>query len=221
MLFQNRIEAGKKIAEKIKKLLNEEQLKNQLLVLAIPKGGVVIGNEIAKILNCPLDVIITKKIGAPDNPELAIGALGVIGKPVINKELALKTGTDGEYLKLEISNLKLKIEEQEKKFRQGKPPLDLKDKIIILTDDGVATGATMRAALKIIRQQEPKKIIVATPVIAKDSLKEIEALADEVIYLETPALFFAVGQFYQNFEQISDEEIKEILNVKSKNQNAK
>ncbi|MGB9706751.1 MAG: phosphoribosyltransferase [Microgenomates group bacterium] len=120
-------------------------------------------------------------------------------------------------IKNQISKIKIEIERREKEFRGDKPPLKLKDKIVILTDDGVATGATMTVAVEIVRQQEPKKLIVAVPVIARDTLEKISALADEVIYLDAPALFFAVGQFYREFEQISDEEVVEILNVKCKN----
>lgn len=207
MIFQNRVEAGRRLATK---LLSYKTTDN-LLVLAIPRGGVVIGKELASLLNCPLEVIVTKKIGAPGNPELAVGAVGMIGEPVIDERLAAQVGADEKYLKFKISNLKLEIKRREEIFRQGKPPLDLKGKTVIITDDGVATGATMLAAVEIVRQQEPKKIIVAVPVIARDSLEKISALADEVIYLDAPGLFFAVGQFYQNFSQVTDEEVRKIL----------
>lgn len=187
------------------------KLKTASLVLAIPRGGVIIGKELATVLNCPLDVIFTKKIGAPGNPELAVGAVGGFGEPTIDEELAKKTGADESYLKSEIENLRLKIAEQEKIFRSGKPPLDLKDKIVILADDGVATGATIIAAINIVRQQNPKRIMVAVPVIARDSLAKIEAVADEVVYLEAPEMFFAVGQFYKDFPQITDDEVVQLL----------
>jgi putative phosphoribosyl transferase len=206
MVFQNRQEAGKLLGEKILRNLDIKKLREKPIVLAIPRGGVVVGGELAKALNCPLDVIVTKKISAPGNPELAIGAVGAVSEPVINEELAAKVGADEKYLKFKIENLKLEIARSEKEFRKGKPPLNLKGKTLIITDDGVATGATMAAAVEIVRQQEPKKIIVAVPVIAKDSLEKIAALADEVVYLQAPELFFAVGQFYREFEQVSDEE---------------
>ena len=204
MIFENRTEAGKQLSKK----LRDYKGRNNLLVLAIPRGGVIVGRELANFLNCPLDVIITKKIPAPGNPELAIGAVGPAswrGEPVIDEELAAKVGADESYIKSQILKLKSQIYEREKAFRQGRPPLDLKGKTVILADDGVATGATMAAAVEVVRQQEPKKIIVAVPVIAKDSLEKIAALADEVIYLQAPDLFFAVGQFYREFEQVSDE----------------
>ena len=206
-MFQNRAQAGKKLASK---LLSYKATKN-LIVLAIPRGGVVVGMILSQALDCPLEVIVTKKIGAPGNSELAIGAVGVVGKPVIDEELAERVGADENYLKSKILNLKSEIKRREKIFRRDKLPLNLKDKTVILTDDGVATGATMMAAVEIARQQNPKKIIVAVPVIAKDTLEKIEKLADEVVYLDAPEMFFAVGQFYQDFSQITDEEVRKIL----------
>lgn len=211
MIFQDRAEAGEKLAQKIKELWPDERLANQTIVLAIPRGGVAVGKQIAETLSCPLDLIITKKIGAPGNPELAIGAVGIVGEPVIDEELALRTGADENYLKDQIANIKKEIAKKEKELRGDKLKLNLKDKVVILTDDGVATGATMKAAVEIVRQDNPQKIMVAVPVIARDSLKEIEKVADEVLYLETPELFFAVGQFYQDFDQVSDEEVKKLL----------
>jgi len=204
MVFQNRIEAGRQLAAK----LRAYRATKNLIVLAIPCGGVVVGRQLADFLGCPLDVIVTKKIPAPGSPELAIGAVGPAswrGEPVIDEELAAKVGADDQYLKFKIENLKFEVARREKEFRKGKPPLDLKEKIVILTDDGVATGATMAVAIEIVRQQEPKKIIVAVPVIARDSLEKIASLADEVVYLQAPELFFAVGQFYREFEQVSEE----------------
>jgi len=210
-MFKNREEAGRKLAKKILRNEEIEKLREEKIVLAIPRGGVVIGKELAKALNCSLDVIITKKIGAPGNPELAVGAVGAMGEPVIDEALAERVGADEEYLKNQIAKIKIEIERREKEFRGNKPKLNFKDKIVILTDDGVATGATMMAGIEIIRQQNPKKIIVAVPVIARDTLDKIKNLADEVICLDSPLMFFAVGQFYQDFPQISDEEVKEIL----------
>lgn len=203
MIFKDRAEAGRLLAAKLKPVS---------LVLAIPRGGVVVGQALAEALNSPLDIILVKKIGAPNNPELAIGAVGAFGEPTIDEELAKKTGADDNYIKNQISKIKIEIQEREKIFRSDKLPLDLKDKIVILTDDGVATGSTIVAAINILRQQNPKRIIVAVPVIARDSLAKIESVADEVVYLEAPEMFFAVGQFYQDFLQITDAEVIQLLN---------
>jgi len=206
MVFQNRAQAGQLLAKKLKEYKNKE-----VIVLGIPRGGVVTGKRLSEFLHCSLDVIITKKIGAPGNPELAIGAVGAIGEPVINEELAVRVGADEKYIKKQIAKIKKEIARREKEFRGEKPKLNLKNKIVILTDDGVATGATMEAAVEIVRQQNPKKIVVAIPVIARDSLAKIETKADEVIYLDAPLMFFAVGQFYKEFSQVSDEEVIKIL----------
>jgi len=211
MVLQDRQEAGKLLAKKLKDCLTIENSHCEKIVLAIPRGGVVVGKQLAKTFGCPLDVIVAKKIPAPGSPELAVGAVGTIGEPVIDEELATKVGAEQNYIKYQIANIKNEIKRREKNFRDNKPPLDLKDKIVILTDDGVATGATMMAAIEIVRQREPKKVIVAVPVVARDSLEKISGLADEVVYLQAPKLFFAVGQFYREFDQVSDEEVAKLL----------
>lgn len=210
MIFPNRFEAGKQLADKLLETLDLTS-NSSLVVLAIPRGGIIIGSQLASTLKCPLEVIVTKKIGAPGNPELAIGAVGPVGEPVIDENLAARVGVDEAYLQAKIANLKSEIAKRIKEYHGDKPALNLEDKLVIITDDGVATGATMKAAIEIVRQENPQKIMVAVPVIAKDALREIEGLADEVVYLEAPDLFFAVGQFYQEFDQVSDEEVKRLL----------
>lgn len=210
-MFVNRIEAGQQLAKKLTEISPQDLPRENLMILGIPRGGVVVGRQIAEVLSCPLEIVIVKKIGAPGNPELAIGAVGVTGEPVVDEELAKRVGADENYLRSQVANLKLEVLRRAKEYRGDKPALDLKNKVVILADDGIATGATIKAAVEILRQANPQKIIVAVPVIAKDALKEIENLADEVVYLEAPELFFAVGQFYQNFDQITDEEVKELL----------
>jgi putative phosphoribosyl transferase len=210
-MFKNRAEAGRELARKILKDLEIEKIRSKTVVLAIPRGGVVIGKELARALNCPLDVMITKKIGAPGNPELAIGAVGPSGEEVIDEQLAARVGADEKYIKNQKAEIRKEIKRQKKELRGDRPPLAFKKKVIVLTDDGVATGATMLAGIEVLRQHQPQKIIVAVPVIARDTLAKIEKQADAVIYLEAPLMFFAVGQFYQNFPQISNKEVKEIL----------
>jgi len=220
-MFENRQEAGRLLAEKIKeeikqslfsrKLENKKLEIEKLLVLAIPRGGVVVGKELADKLKASLDIIITKKIGAPGNSELAIGAVGPGGEEVIDEQLAARVGADEEYIKNQKAKVKGEIKRREAELRGNKEPLSLKDKVIILTDDGVATGATMLAAIEVLRQHQPQKIVVAVPVVARDTLGKIEKQADAVIYLEAPLMFFAVGQFYKEFPQTSDEEVRELL----------
>lgn len=194
------------MAGKLKHLKGEN-----VVVLAIPRGGVVVGVEIAKSLSCPLDITVTKKIGAPGNPELAIGAVGRGGVRVIDESLVRKVGADKEYIDQEIEKLEIEILEKEKRLRGKRKALKIKGKTVILTDDGIATGATAEAAIKVIQHQEPKKLIVAMPVAPSESVKKLKPLVDEFICLSTPALFWAVGQFYQEFEQVTDEEVIKIL----------
>jgi len=210
-MFKNREEAGKLLGEKILKDLEIKKLKDKTMVLAIPRGGVVVGRELADKLKASLEIIITKKIGAPGNPELAIGAVGPGGEEVIDEELAQRVGADEEYIQKQKKIIEKEIERRERELRGGKPQPDFKDGVVILTDDGVATGATIMAAIEVLRQHQPKRIIVAVPVIARDTVSKLEEQADAVIYLEAPLMFFAVGQFYQNFPQISDGEVKELL----------
>lgn len=204
-MFQNRLQAGKELTVKLEKY----QGVKSLLVLAIPRGGVVIGKQIATALGCPLDIIITKKIGAPGNEELAVGAIGPAGEVAWNEKLLVDLGLNKQQLEPQVQSSRFKVHSTSLKLRGA--GFDLKNKTVILVDDGVATGATMMAAVQIVRQQSPKKLVVAVPVIAKDSLAKIQSLADEVIYLEAPDLFFSVGQFYKEFEQVSDDEVINLL----------
>lgn len=210
-MFQNRIEAGQQLARKLAEVPQQDLPKENLMVLGIPRGGVVVGRQIAEVFSCPLDVIVTKKIGAPGNPELAIGAVGVTGEPVVDEGLAKRVGADENYLQSQVACLKSEVLRRIEEYRGGQPLIDLKGRVVVITDDGAATGSTMQAAIEVLRQENPQKIIVAVPVISREALSKVEGLADEVIYLEAPDLFFAVGQFYQEFEQVSDEEVKELL----------
>ena len=203
MIFQSRQEAGKLLAEK---LTGYKNLKD-LLVLAIPRGGVVTGKEISKALNVPLDVLVTRKIGAPGNPELAIGAVGPDRIRIINWELAQQVGADRNYLENEIEKLGLEIGEREERFRRDTEPLEVTDKIVILVDDGIATGATVEAAIAWLRTKKAQKIILAFPVASPEVVEKLRSLTDELFYLEQSANFLAVGQFYQEFPQVTDEEV--------------
>lgn len=203
MMFQDRIEAGQKLKEKLKIYKN----KKDAVILTIPRGGVVLGFEIAKALNLPLDIVIVRKIGAPGNPEFAVGAVDQNGKILKNPEVRVPP----DYLKEEAEKEKKEIERRIKEYRGEKKELVMQGKIVILVDDGVATGLTTLKAVDFIKAKNPQKVILATPVIAKDTAKKIKDEVDELVYLEAPELFFAVGQFYSFFPQVSDEEVKEIL----------
>jgi len=235
MTFKNRRDAGAQLAKILEKYKNGKDV----ILLALPRGGVVVADEIAKSLNLPLDIVVPRKIGAPGNPEYAIGAIILTptfsppispaakqGNPHLPPPIspAAKQGEiegvfnekeieniDKEWLKKEIEKEKGEAKRRLKLYRGKKPPLDLKNKIVILVDDGIATGLTLLAAIKSVKKQNPEKILVAVPVGAPDSVEIIKEKVDEIICLYTPAFFGAVGSFYEKFEQTTDEEVIEIM----------
>jgi predicted phosphoribosyltransferase len=200
MIFKDRHEAGKKLAEKLKKLKNNKDV----IVLGIPRGGVEVAFNIAKILKVPLSVVVTKKIGHPYESEFAIGAVSP-GNYIIDDNYAGEAGED--YIDDTIQEMNAEIKRRYKEYTRGKLP-ELKNKIAIIVDDGLATGYTMLAAIKYIKSKSPKKVIAAIPVSAQDSYEKVKAVADEIICLQVPIFFSAVGSFYQNFSQLEDKEVK-------------
>lgn len=209
-MIKNRTEAGKLLAEKLKTEISLEALK-EVILLAIPRGGIIVGREIRDVLGVPLDCLVTKKIPSPAEPELAIGAIAEGGTVIWEEELCRKLNVPVEY-RQEI--VRVKVDELEKKkfdFRGEKPLPEIKDKRVILVDDGIVTGATIKAAIKVVRSFSPKEIIVVVPVVAKDALEEIKKLADKVVYLETPEVFLSLSGFFEEFNQIPDEQIKQLL----------
>ena len=218
--FRDRRDAGKYLAEKIKHYIknnfNSEAKTDFFIVMAIPRGGVIIGDIIASELNMDMDIIISKKIGAENNPELAIGAIMADGSYILNEDIVNKINISDEYIHTQIEIQKKEIERRLIEFK-GKKEYhnNLKDKIIILVDDGIATGATILAAVKWIKEkQHCKRLIVAVPVAPAESniLDKLNQIADKVIVIFTPYDFAAVGQFYEHFDQVSDKEVKEIMN---------
>jgi predicted phosphoribosyltransferase len=204
MLFKDRQDAGKKLAEALKKYKNA----SETIILALPRGGVVVGFEIAKALNLPLDIMVSRKIGAPGNPEYAIGAITETGDAILN-ENEIKY-IDKEWLKEEIKKEKKEAQRRFMIYRAGSS-LQIKNTTVILVDDGLATGYTMRAAITSIRNRKPAKIIVAIPHGAKDSIEIIRNKADEVVVLYKPIIYWAVGNYYKEFSQTSDEEVIKLL----------
>ena len=209
MLFQNRADAGLKLAEKLGKYAESENT----MIIALPRGGVVVGYEVARALNLPLDIVVPRKIGAPGNPEFAIGAITESGEMILNEEVF---GISESYLKSEAEKERAEAERRLKLYRGTRPPLDLKNKTVILVDDGLATGLTMRAAIASVKKMKAKKIIVAVPVTPPDAVELIKKEADEIIYLKAPLLFGAVGAFYKEFGQTTDEEVIELLKKSEK-----
>lgn len=205
--FRDRTDAGRQLAAKLQNYGDTEGL----LVLALPRGGIVPGYEIASSLKCPLDVLIVRKIGAPYQPELAVGAVSETGTVVLNESVITFSAIPEKYIKDEISRQKTEIARRVDLYRNGRGIPDLKGKTIILVDDGVATGATMKAAISTLKKEEIKKLVVALPVAPPDTAAELRRLVDEMVCLETPEYFMAVGSFYSNFTQVTDEEVVEFL----------
>ncbi|MGQ0637874.1 MAG: phosphoribosyltransferase [Nitrososphaerota archaeon] len=201
-MFTNRKEAGKLLAEKLSHIKGDK-----IVVLAIPRGGVIVGDEIAKKLGCTLDVVVSKKITPPDQPEYAIGAVMHDETLHINWP---SYSTD-PYLTKEIEEKKKEAQRRLKTFR-GKENYDIHDKTVILVDDGIATGSTVFVILKWLSKQSVKKKIIAVPVIPKQTYDSMRRIADSIIALEIPEEFVSVSQFYKEFDQISDDEVLSILN---------
>jgi putative phosphoribosyl transferase len=207
MQFQDRRDAGQQLAEALVFLKDREGL----LILGIPRGGVVVAAEISCVLGAPLDVFIARKIGAPGNPELAIGAVSSSGEVVLDERLVAGLGVPPGYVEAEIARQREEIARRMIAYRGGRPSPELMGKTVVLVDDGVATGATTLAALRTLRASDPAELILAVPVGPPDAITLLSAEADRVICLHTPEWFWAVGAFYEDFDQIADEEVVRLL----------
>jgi predicted phosphoribosyltransferase len=205
-MFRNRVDAGRRLASALSDYEGEK-----VVIYAIPRGGVVVAYEVANRLDAPIEIVIPRKIRAPNQPELAIGAVTQDGTSLLNHKLISNLDVSEDYLQKEIDIQIEEINRRMNRYQNHKQSIDLKDKIVIVVDDGVATGATLRAAILSIKRKEPKLIVVAVPVGPSDTIKQLEKDADRVVCLYVPEPFFAIGQFYQNFDQTSDEEVIRLL----------
>lgn len=204
-ILKDRIEAGLLLAEKLKKYHNSNSV-----VLAVPRGGVPIGYEIAKKLQLPLDIVLSKKIGHPNNKEFAIGAVS-LDSMIIDEH----PGIPNTYIDEEITRLRKLLKEKYKLYMGNRAPIDIKGKNVILVDDGIATGNTLLASINMLRKSKPAKIIVAVPVLPYSTLNIFEQNTDEFVYLIASRSFRGVGGFYEDFNQVEDNEVIKILNVTS------
>jgi predicted phosphoribosyltransferase len=211
--FFNRGDAGRRLAAS----LSDFEGKNGL-VLAIPRGGVVVGYEIAHALGLPLDVIIPRKLGAPGNPELAIGAIAEDGTAILDKQLITYLDVGQEYITEESARQKEEIRRRLKLYRQTNTEPSLSGRDVIVVDDGIATGSTMKAALASVKNQGAASVTVAVPVGPPSTIQELERLTDRVVCLLMPEYFQAIGQFYGDFNQTSDEEVLLLLSKNRQNQ---
>ncbi len=208
MQFASRAEAGQKLAEKLVGRIHEAAV-----VLALPRGGVPVAAAIARVLRAPLDLILVRKIGAPMQPELAVGAVVDGGNPIIvrNDEVIRMTGTRPAAFDAICREELAEIERRRARYLGGRLPEALTGRIAIVVDDGIATGATMRAALRAVRQRQPRKIVLAVPVAPPDAIAALRNEADEIVCLDAPDDFTAVGSFYRDFPQLSDADVTALL----------
>ena len=205
-LFRDREDAGRKLARALAEFVG-----TPVVVLGMPRGGVVVAKKVAEELSAPLDIVVTRKIGAPGEPEFALGAVTQEGDVLLDRQAAESIGTTAEYLQEEAEKKKAEVRERMKNLRGDMPYPDLKGKTVIVVDDGMATGNSMRAAVQSIGRRSPKEVIVAVPVAPSEAVSEISRGGTRVVCLEQPRFFFAIGQFYNNFAQVEDSEVRRLL----------
>ena len=205
--FPNRAEAGRLLAEKLENYVG----RSDVVVLGLPRGGVPVAYEVAQRLGAPLDVFVVRKLGVPGFEELAAGAIASGGVRVLNEDVVRALPNADQLIESVTEKETVELERREQTYRDGRPAPELRGRVVILVDDGLATGATMRAAVAALRQRGVAKIVVAAPVGAPDTCRELEQEADETICAITPEFFQAVGQYYEDFSQTSDEEVRELL----------
>jgi len=204
MIFKDRKHAGQELAKEVK----EYKDNSDAVIVALPRGGVVLGYEIAKELNLPLDIVVPRKIGAPGNPEFACGAISESGEYIANPDAGK---IPEEHLEKEIAQEKEEAKRRLGLYRPGLAKRDFQGKTIILVDDGIATGLTMEAGIKTLKEMGAKEVVVAVPVSAEDSYKHIKKIVDKIICLDRPMFFGAVGQFYEKFDQTEDKEVIKLM----------
>jgi predicted phosphoribosyltransferase len=204
--FQDRAQAGRLLAEKLAGFSNRPEV----VVLGLPRGGVPVAFEVARRLQATLDVFMVRKLGVPGHEELAMGAIASGDICFLNDSVIRSLEISPEVVDRAITRERLELEEHERVFRPGHP-VELRDRAIILVDDGLATGASMRAAVMAARERHPARVIVAAPVAARDTCQEFKELADEVVCVQTPSNFEGVGQWYEDFSQTSDQEVRRLL----------
>ena len=206
-MFRDRKDAGIQLAEKLRHYKDRELT----VVLALPRGGVVTGVEVARYLNVPLDVLIVRKIGFPGQREFAIGAVSETDTVILNQSIISEYDVSNDYIQDEIVKQKEEIARRVELYRGGKRIIEIEGRTVILVDDGVATGATVKAAIATLKKEKINRLVAAIPVAPPDSANELKELVDEFICLEIPWDFQAVGNFYDDFEQVTDTEVVEIL----------
>jgi putative phosphoribosyl transferase len=207
MVFRNRVDAGQRLASRLK----EFAYRDDTIVLALPRGGVPVGFEVARVLHVPLDILVVRKLGVPGQEELAMGAIGNGGVRILDSEAVRAFHLSPEQVEEVIAREVKELERRERLYRAERETMNVANRTVILVDDGLATGSTMRAAIAVLRQQNVKQIVLAVPVGGASTCKLVGTEADSAVCLFTPKDFYAVGQWYEDFSQTSDEEVRALL----------
>jgi predicted phosphoribosyltransferase len=205
--FQDRRDAGRQLAG----LLTQYKGESDLLVLALPRGGVPVAYEVAQALSAPLDVFLVRKLGVPGHEELAMGAIASGGVRVINEDVVSSLWLEEQTVDAVAAREMQTLEQREKSYRGERPRINVRGRMVILVDDGLATGASMRAAISALRKQEPRRLIVAVPVAPPEACHALEPEVDEIVCVMMPRLFLGVGRWYEDFSQTTDDEVRELL----------
>ena len=206
MTFKNRVEAGKKLAEALMGFRGKD-----VIVLGIPRGGVVVANEVAKVLGAPMDIVVTRKIEAPGEPEFALGAVTQEGDVIMDRQAAESLGASREYLDDQIRKKREEVNDRMRRLRGNAPYPRLEGRVVLIVDDGIATGSSVEAAVMSVKKRKPREVVVAVPVAPRDAVETLAEDGTEVVSLETPGSFLAIGEFYTDFGQVEDMEVMRIL----------
>lgn len=217
MIFQNRAEAGQQLASRLGKYANREDV----IVLGVPRGGVPIAFEVATALNLPLDIFVLRKLGVPGHEELAFGAIGSGGVRVLDSEVVKSVGLSDSVIELVTQTERAELARREQIYRGGRPPLDVHGKTVILVDDGIATGSSLRAGVHALRQMQPVAIVIAAPVAPRSTVNRLRHEVNDVVCVAIPERFYGVGQFYHDFSQVTDAEVNELLDSASRRRGKK
>ena len=212
MIFANRTEAGQELALRLRRYANRDDV----IVLGAPRGGVPVAFEVATALRAPLDVFVLRKLGVPGREELAFGAIASGGVRILDRDTVGGLGITGLDIERVTMAEEQELERRERAYRGGRPPLDVSGLTVILVDDGIATGSSMRAAIGALRKMKPARIVITVPVAPSSTCSQLHSKVDELVCLEMPEPFYGVGQFYDDFSQVSDEEVKKLLDSASR-----
>lgn len=207
VIFQDRADAGRKLSNQLRSYADRDDV----LVLGIPRGGIIVAHEVAKALHAPLDVFVSRKLGVPGHEELAFGAVSSGGVRVLDQEIVQGLGISHKQIEESTQAAREELGRRERLYRGARPPLALEGLTVLLVDDGIATGSSMLAAIRAVRQLKPGRLVVAVPVAPQTTCGLLKREVDDLVCVETPRYFYAIGQFYEDFSQVSDEEVAGVL----------